>query len=504
MCGIIGILGRGDVAPYLVDGLGRLEYRGYDSAGMAVMEDGAIAVLRTVGTVERLAAMYRGSPVSGAAGLAHTRWATHGGVSDRNAHPHVSCGGEAAVIHNGIIENHAELREELSSKGHAFKSETDTEVAVHLLEEALAAGKGPLEAGMDVARRLRGQYALVFLMRGHPDVILAMRKNAPLLVGLGKGESIVASDALAFIDRTNRVVFLEDDTLALVARDGVRVYGFLGQERPVVVTDLAQELTLPDKHDHEHFTIKEIREQPEAVERVVSQVPGSMTIFRRELEKAKRVFFVAAGTSYHAALLAKRYFSDHMKLYGEVILASEYRGSEQWFDDGAVVVCISQSGETMDVLEAARSAKGRGATVLSMVNRSPSSLEMLSDAVVKLNVGPEVGVAATKSFTAQVVLFYALARGGASEEEVAELKGAMEAALAQEQEIIGVAELVAKGRDVYFLGRGVSYPMALEGALKMKELAYLHAEGLAAGELKHGPLALVDSGTPLVLLNPED
>lgn len=505
MCGIIGFVGQANAVPVLLDGLKRLEYRGYDSVGLAVLEGGELRVRKSVGTVEKLVSLVEQKPLQGRIGLAHTRWATHGGVVDENAHPHVSCDGSLAVVHNGIIENFGRLRRELESRGHRFRSQTDTEVVAHLLEECLQEGMGLEEAGVKLASKLEGQYAIVALSRKHPDSLLALRRRAPLLIGVGNGENVIASDALAFIDKTNRAIFMEDDTIAVVSRGPeIRLLTFIGRRLKPEAVEVARELSTPDKKDYEHFTLKEIHEQPEVIIRVLDQDAGALTLFRREVEGAERVFFVASGSSYHASLVGKQLFAQGMGVYSDVILASEYKAVEEWFKEGVVVVAISQSGETADVLAGVEAAKSKGATVLSIVNRTPSSLERYSDVSLKLNVGAEVGVAATKSMTAQMAMLYVISRKDSNGGEMRALADAIGTVLKSDPLIYRVSEQVKERRDVYFLGRGLSYPVALEGALKLKELAYIHAEGLAAGELKHGPLALIERGTPLVLVNPPD
>jgi glucosamine--fructose-6-phosphate aminotransferase (isomerizing) len=505
MCGIIGFVGREEAAPVLLEGLKRLEYRGYDSAGIVTVDGGSLKVVKAVGTVDHLEEAMKATALDGFVGLAHTRWATHGGVTHENAHPHMSCDGRVAVIHNGIIENYVSLRKELEGRGHVFKSQTDTEVVPHLLEEYLKEGMDLATAGVELSSALEGQFAIVALSAEFPTSLLAMRRKAPLMVGVGKGENMVASDALAFIDRTNKAIFMDDDTVAVVGiGPEVKLFTAAGQPIRPVVIEVAQELSTPDKENYEHFTLKEIHEQPETVCRVLKQDVGTLTFFRRELQGAKRVFFLSSGSSFHACMLGRLFLAENMGIYSEVVLACEYRSVEGWFREGTVVVAISQSGETADVLTAVSSAKAQKATVISIVNRTPSTLERLSDVTLKLNAGAEVGVAATKSLTAQVALLYRISRKESDEEEMKSLCGALEEVLKMEPLVMRVAEAVKDSRDVYFLGRGLSYPLALEGALKLKELAYIHAEGLAAGELKHGPLALIEKGTPLVLINPKD
>jgi len=505
LCGIIGFVGREEAAPILLEGLKRLEYRGYDSAGIVVVDRGALRVVKEVGTVDKLEAAMAGVRLEGLVGLAHTRWATHGGVTRENAHPHLSCDGSVAVIHNGIIENFAELKGALEAKGHVFRSQTDTEVIPHLLEDCLREGMDLATAGVELSSLLKGQFAIVAVSTKFPSSLLAMRRNAPLMIGIGRGENFVASDALAFVDRTNRAIFMDDDTVAVVSNGPeVKVLSSGGQPIKAEVVEVAHELSKPDKENYEHFTIKEIFEQPTTVGRVLDQDAGTLTFFRRELQNAKRVFFIASGTSYHAGMLGRLFLSENMGIYSEVVVASEFRSVEGWFKEGTVVIAISQSGETADVLTAVGSARAQGATVVSLVNRTPSTLERYSDVALKLNAGTEVGVAATKSLTAQVALLYRVSKKDSEEKEIERLQEALDSVLTTEPLVVKVAEAIKASKDVYFLGRGLGYPIALEGALKLKELAYLHAEGLAAGELKHGPLALIERGTPLVLINPVD
>jgi len=505
LCGIIGFVGREEAAPILLEGLKRLEYRGYDSAGIVVVDRGVLRVVKEVGTVDKLEAAMAGVRLEGLVGLAHTRWATHGGVTRENAHPHLSCDGSVAVIHNGIIENFAELKGALEAKGHVFRSQTDTEVIPHLLEDCLKEGMDLATAGVELSSLLKGQFAIVAVSTKFPSSLLAMRRNAPLMIGIGRGENFVASDALAFVDRTNRAIFMDDDTVAVVSNGPeVKVLSSGGQPIKAEVVEVAHELSKPDKENYEHFTIKEILEQPSTVGRVLDQDAGTLTFFRRELQNAKRVFFIASGTSYHAGMLGRLFLSENMGIYSEVVVASEFRSVEGWFKEGTVVIAISQSGETADVLTAVGSARAQGATVVSLVNRTPSTLERYSDVALKLNAGTEVGVAATKSLTAQVALLYRVSKKDSEEKEIERLQEALDSVLTTEPLVVKVAEAIKGSKDVYFLGRGLGYPIALEGALKLKELAYLHAEGLAAGELKHGPLALIERGTPLVLVNPVD
>ncbi len=505
MCGIIGCVCDEPVTKTLLEGLKRVEYRGYDSAGIATIDHGKLRVRKGAGRIHDIEATHKLSSLGGNIGIAHTRWATHGGVTDKNAHPQTSCGGRIAVIHNGIIENYLPLKRKLQSRGHRFKSETDTEVISHLIEQEYLRTKDPVAATLAATRRLRGQYAIAVLFQDRPDVIVGARKDAPLIIGVGDGRMFIASDVLAFIEHTDRTIFLDNLEVAAITKDGVKIVNAAG--RPVVrrPTQVAWELSDLSKSDYAHYTRKEIDEQPRTVKSAVLQDEDRLAEFVGQMKRAKTLFITAAGTSYHAGLLMKHLLNKEAKIRCEAVLAGEFREHADWLDEASAVVVLSQSGETADVLEAVKVAKGRGAKILSIVNAAGSTLARESDVTLLLNCGPEVGVAATKSFTSQVMvanLVVDVLLGKPRGDGLEALSKAVEKALECEGKVIELAKEYKGRPDFYFVARGYSYPLALEGALKLKELSYIHAEGIPASELKHGTLALIERGTPVVVINP--
>jgi glucosamine--fructose-6-phosphate aminotransferase (isomerizing) len=506
MCGIIaGISVSDEIAPILLEGLKRVEYRGYDSAGVATISDGKILVEKDVGRVEDLEEKYHVSKMPGHVGMAHTRWATHGGVSQENAHPLLSCDGSVAVVHNGIIENYLELKKALIKGGHEFRSETDTEVIVHLIEQASRRERDPLRATLGALKKLRGQYAIVAMFREHPDILIGARNDAPLVAGLGKRESFLASDVLAFISRTDRAVFLQNMELACISPRGLKVYDVHGREVRRKATQLAWELSDVSKLDYAHYTLKEIHEQPATVQRAMLQEPQRLAVFAAAIKKASSVLLVASGSSYHAALLLKGRLNREARIRCDAVLAGEFDQQAHFVDRDTVMVAFSQSGETADLLEAVKHGREGGAKVMAVVNAAGSSLARESDAVLLLNCGPEVGVAATKSFTAQVMVGNMIADAVVGRNTVGEPRKVgeqVEEALESEAAIKSVANAFRDRPDFYFIARGQHYPIAQEGALKLKELSYIHAEGMPASELKHGTLALIEEGTPVVVIAP--
>ena len=505
MCGIIAEVSEEEVAPVLMEGLRRVEYRGYDSAGIATIHDGRLEVRKAVGRIDALERRHGASEMPGHTGMGHTRWATHGGVTRANAHPHTSCGNLVAVVHNGIIENYLELRERLLRDGHVFKSETDTEVIPHLIEEALRSGQDPLQATLGAVRELKGQYAIVALFRDHPDVITGARNDAPLIIGVGEREMFLASDVLAFISRTDRAVFLDNmEVVALTAR-GFRVYRTDGSEVRKKPTQLAWELSDLSKMDYAHYTLKEIHEQPETVLKATRQDPARLEAFVRVLKRASSVLLTASGSSYHAALLLRDRLNRETKIRCDAVLAGEFEDQAHLVERGTAVVAFSQSGETADLLHAIKIARERGAKVISVVNAVGSSLARESDELLLLNCGPEVGVAATKSFTAQVMVGNVIAdalTGRTTVGDLRKLARLVGEALLPEERVREIAKAFKDRPDFYFIARGHNYAIALEGALKLKELSYVHAEGMPASELKHGTLALIEKGTPVVVIAP--
>jgi glutamine---fructose-6-phosphate transaminase (isomerizing) len=506
VCGIIGCVAEEPVAGILLDGLRRVEYRGYDSAGMATISGKVLSVRKGAGRVSEIEEKHSLSGLRGNIGMAHTRWATHGGVSDENAHPQTSCREVVAVVHNGIIENYIPLRKSLVSRGHRFRSETDTEVIAHLIEEEYREKRDPLRATAAATRKLKGQYALVVMFQDRPDLLVGARKDAPLIVGVGDGKMFLASDVLAFIEHTDRIIFLDNLELAEVTRGKVKIVGPNGREVRRKPTQVAWELSDLSKSDYAHYTLKEINEQPQTVVSASMQEAGKVAEFARAVRRARPLYITASGTSYHAGLLMKFRLNKEAGIRCDVVVAGELREHSAFMRKGAVVVAFSQSGETADVIEAVKDAKRRGARILSIVNAAGSSLARESDAVLLLNCGPEVGVAATKSFTAQIVvsnLVVDAVLGKKKPNGIGELSDAVREALGTEEEVLRLVKRYSDRPDFYFVARGYESPVAMEGALKLKELSYIHAEGMPASELKHGTLALIEKGTPVVVINPE-
>src|SRR5262245_2416981 len=522
MCGIVGILGREPVAGALVDALKRLEYRGYDSAGVATLEGGELARRRAEGKLRNLEARLEREPLAGTSGIGHTRWATHGKPTERNAHPHAT--GRLAVVHNGIIENFRELRDELERKGARFGSETDTEVVAHLVTQEMKNGHSPVEAVAAALPRLRGAFALAFLFSGENDLMIGARKGSSLAIGYGEGEIYLGSDAIALAPFTDRISYLEDGDWAVLTRKSVEIRDAKGSavERPVVKS-LASSL-LVDKGNYRHFMAKEIHEQPEVVSHTLARyldmaaecvrLPNELPFDFRSLE---RVSISACGTAYYAGLVAKYWFERFARLPVEIDVASEFRYREAPMSPGGLALFVSQSGETADTLATLRYAKEQKQHVIAVVNVPTSTIARESDAVMPTLAGPEIGVASTKAFTCQLAVLACLAvaagraRGVLSAQDernlvraLIEVPRLMTEVLALEPQIELLARDLAESRDVLYLGRGTSYPLALEGALKLKEISYIHAEGYAAGELKHGPIALIDERMPVIVIGPYD
>lgn len=536
MCGIVGYVGYRDALGVVVAALRRMEYRGYDSAGVAILDGaGGVAVERHAGRLSNLeSALATAGPdeFAGTTGMGHTRWATHGAPTDRNAHPHQDVSGKVAVVHNGIIENFAQLRRELEDAGVELRSETDTEVAVHLVARAYAAGPtaGDFEAStLSVLRRLEGAFTLVFTHADHPGKIIAARHSTPLVVGVGENEMFIASDVTAFIEHTREAVELGEGQAVVITADGYRVTDFDGSTegastRPFTID---WDLAAAEKGGHDYFMLKEIDEQPGAVADTLighfDQTPGrdgrivldEQRLSDQELRDVEKVFVVACGSAYHSGLVAKYAIEHWTRLPVEVELASEFRYRDPVLDRSTLVVAVSQSGETADTLEAVRHAKSQKARVLAVCNTNGAQIPRESDAVLYTRAGPEIGVASTKAFLAQVTanllvgLALAQARGTKYPDEVAREFAELEAmpklvdrVLETAPQVRAIARELARERTILFLGRHVGYPVALEGALKLKELAYMHAEGFAAGELKHGPIALIEGGLPVIVVMP--
>ncbi len=519
MCGIVGVVGRGEAAPLLLEALKRLEYRGYDSAGIATLVNGAIARRRAEGKLVRLAERLAAEPLAGTTGIGHTRWATHGRPSEGNAHPISTA--RVAVVHNGIIENHAELRAELEAEGATFDSETDTETVVRLLDRALAHGASPEEAMATVLPRLQGAFALAILFAGRNDMIMAARRGSPLAIGFGEGEMYVGSDALALAPLTERICYLEEGDWAVVRGDGVSVFDFANRPVARAIKRTAISGAMVGKGNYRHFMEKEIHEQPAVIGDTLKSYldPASRRVTLPDLEldlaAVSRLAIVACGTSFYAGQVARDWFEQVARLPASADIASEFRYREPVLDPGGLVLGISQSGETVDTLSALRWAKAQGQRVLSVVNVRESAMARECDAALLTLAGPEIGVASTKAFTTQLAVLACLviatgeARGALSREAAAsltqpliEVPSQTAEALELERRIAAIAEDVAQARDVLYLGRGTAWTIAMEGALKLKEVSYIHAEGYPAGEMKHGPIALIDEHVPVIVLAP--
>jgi glucosamine--fructose-6-phosphate aminotransferase (isomerizing) len=523
MCGIVGILGREPVAEQLVDALKRLEYRGYDSAGVATLEAGRLTRRRAQGKLRNLEIKLRGEPLMGKIGIGHTRWATHGKPNETNAHPHAT--DRLAVVHNGIIENFRELREELEHKGAQFGTETDTEVVAHLVTDEMNKGRSPVEAVAAALPRLRGAFALAFLFEGENDLLIGARKGSPLAVGYGEGEMYLGSDAIALAPFTDTIAYLEEGDTAVLSRQGVEIHDAKGARVERAVVKSSATAFLVDKGNHRHFMAKEIHEQPDVIGHTVAHYvdPVARAVVLREkgaaeaLAKATRLTISACGTAYYAGLTGKYWFEMIARLAVEVDVASELRYRAPVYPEGGAALFISQSGETADTLAALRDAKEQGQTTIAIVNVPESSIAREADIVLPTFAGPEIGVASTKAFTCQLSVLASLAiaagrlRGHLTVEREAllcshllETPRHIVEFLKQEPRIEALGFEMAKARDVLYLGRGVHYPLALEGALKLKEISYIHAEGYAAGEMKHGPIALIDENVPVIVIAPHD
>ncbi|MGH2657164.1 MAG: glutamine--fructose-6-phosphate transaminase (isomerizing) [Actinomycetota bacterium] len=523
MCGIVGYVGPDEALPIILEGLHRLEYRGYDSAGVAVL-NGDLTVMKKAGKLEALEKELadKGAP-DGTVSMGHTRWATHGPPTDQNAHPHVDCGGRVAVIHNGIIENFHELRERLELNGHVLVSQTDTEVVAHLVEDALRAGADLPGAVRAAVAELEGAYALVVLSADEPDVIVGVRLSSPMVVGLGDGESLLASDAAALLTRTRRIVALADGQVAELRADGVRITDLQGVEAEVRALDVEWDLRRAEKSGFDDFMLKEIHEQPQAIRDTIrGRTRGGvhrldeLSMSEAAIRAVDKVFVVACGTAFHAGLVAKYAIEHWTRLPVEIEIASEFRYRDPVLDRNTLTLAVSQSGETIDTLEALRHAKEQGSWGVAITNTVGSSVAREADAAMYTHAGPEIGVAATKTFATQMValdllaLYLAQVRRTMFPEEIGgivdrmlELPSQVRRALELDAAITDLAERYHTARDFLFIGRHTGYPAALEGALKLKEISYIHAEGYPAGELKHGPIALVEPGMPVVAVATE-
>ncbi|KAJ31265.1 Glutamine--fructose-6-phosphate aminotransferase [isomerizing] [Sulfitobacter pontiacus] len=520
MCGIVGILGQHEVAPTLVEALKRLEYRGYDSAGIATIDAGKLDRRRAVGKLVNLSDLLVHEPLAGKSGIGHTRWATHGAPSVTNAHPHQA--GPVAVVHNGIIENFRELRAELSKDGVEFVTETDTETVVLLTQKYMAEGLGPVDAATKTIARLHGAFALAFLFDGEDDLMIGARKGAPLAVGYGDNEMYLGSDAIALSPMTDRVTYLEEGDRAVLTRTSVKIYD--ANDAPVdrVVKKISLDTTRIDKAGHKHFMAKEIAEQPAVIGEALSRyltADGEIMLPDPGLDftKIDRITMVACGTAFYACLTAKYWFEQIARMPVEVDVASEFRYREPPISDRTMALFVSQSGETADTLAALRYCAGKADLITSVVNVTESSIARESNLALPIHAGVEVGVASTKAFTCQLTVLFlmvlkaAVDRGAITKEELADyvsglrsMPSLINTALEQNAALRDEAYKLSSARDVLFLGRGAMFPLALEGALKLKEISYIHAEAYASGELKHGPIALIDENVPVVVMAPND
>ncbi|GAA4741749.1 glutamine--fructose-6-phosphate transaminase (isomerizing) [Sphingomonas daechungensis] len=519
MCGIVGIVGKSEVAQRLFDGLKRLEYRGYDSAGICTIDHGELVRRRAEGKLDNLARELAREKLGGTIGIAHTRWATHGAPTVDNAHPHIV--GPVAIVHNGIIENFKPLREELIADGREFRSETDTEVVAHLVAREVEGGASPQDAVAAVLPRLQGAFAIAFLFRDYPDLIIGARMGAPLTVGYGDGENYLGSDALAVAPWTQRIAYLDEGDWAVVRREGIEIFDRDNQPVEREIVESGASAAPVEKGNYAHYMQKEIFEQPIAVAQTlqsyVRPFEGEVALPTGDLDLATvgRVTIVACGTSFYAGMVAKYWIEQFARVPVDIDVASEFRYRQPVLEPGGLALFISQSGETADTLAALRHARSEQQRIAVVVNVPTSSMAREADLLLPTYAGPEIGVASTKAFTCQLAVLAALsanlarAKGRLSREEEQEIvqhlqeaPAALNAALGHDDDIASMAHLIAPARDVLYLGRGPDYPLALEGALKLKEISYIHAEGYAAGEMKHGPIALIDEAVPVIVLAP--
>ncbi len=525
MCGIVGYTGARQAAQLLLDGLKRLEYRGYDSAGLALVRDGQIEVHKAPGKISVLEQELGSRPPLGTTGIAHTRWATHGAPNAVNAHPHTDCGGTVALVHNGIIENAGALRTALTKRGHVFRSETDTEVLAHLIEEMLAKGVSLVEAVAGALHQVEGTYGIAVVSTREPDTIVAARLGSPLLVAIGSGENFVASDASAVLAHTRSVVYLDEGEIAVVRPGDYRILDLDAVEKEKAVTQVDWDLATIERGGYAHFMLKEIMEQPESLRNTLrgrlleeegTARLGGLNLSDEELLQVNRIVFTACGTSWHSALIGEYMMEELARIPTEVEYASEFRYRNPIVDEHTLVVGISQSGETADTLAALREAKRRGARTLGLVNVVGSTIAREVDGGIYLHAGPEIGVASTKAFTSQIaalaLLTLAMGRlralsilqGREVVRALRRLPDLVARVLAKAPEVERIAERVMRASNVLYLGRGYNFPVALEGALKLKEISYVHAEGYPAAEMKHGPIALIDDLMPVMFVAPKD
>lgn len=505
MCSIIAYRGNRIVAPILVKGLKRMEYRGCDSVGLATISRKKILVKKGVGKVDEVNRALNLEKMSGNVGIGHNRWASHGGVTGKNAHPHQSCDNGIAIVHNGIVENYNELKKSLIAKGHKFRSETDSEVIAHLLEEFLSKNKDIKKVMISVANKLKGMNAFVAVLGD--GTLTGTRYDQPLIIGIAKDGYYISNDVLGFIEHTDQAIFLDNHEIVVVDDKGFEVYGSDGSKIKKPTTQIAWELADVDKGKFTHYTLKEINEQKNTIAKAFSITKSELQEFVKVLSNSKKVLITGSGSSYHTALIAKQLFSRFCKLQCEAVVSSEFHYGSNLLTKGSMLMAISQSGETADLLQVVKTAKAAKVKVLSLVNVTTSSLARASDIFLGINCGPEIGVAATKSFTAQLALIYRIVSELSNRDlriNMNDLEKSVGSVLSSAKNVTKIADQIKHIGNIYVLGRGLHFPIALEAALKLKELVYVHAEGIPAGELKHGPLALMDENTTVIMLNPED
>lgn len=522
MCGIVGYVGELKAVPVLMEGLGKLEYRGYDSAGVAVFNDGKIETLKSKGKLQELANKLATTPLEGKIGIGHTRWATHGEPSDKNAHPHMSSDSAVAVVHNGIIENYMDIKEELLNKGYKFQSDTDTETVAFLIDDFYKSGMNFIDAVFAMSKKIEGAYALGIICKDDPETLVAVRKGCPLIIGKGEGENFIASDIPAILNHTRDIYFLEDDEIAVIKKDSIKIYNSQRKEVERDIYKVTWDIAAAEKDGYDHFMIKEIHEQPKIVKETVERripedkdgiVLEDIKLNKKDLENIDRIYIVACGTAYHAGLIGKCLIEKIARIPVIADVASEFRYKDPILDERTLLIVVSQSGETADTLEALRIAKRAGSRVLGVVNTVGSSIAREADDVFYILAGPEISVASTKAFSAQVAAMYILTahismeKGKMTKEEFAEFKSEIHTLpkkindiLSKELEIKKLADKYANSKNVFFIGRGLDYLISMEGSLKLKEIAYLHSESYAAGELKHGPIAMIEDSTLVIAI----
>jgi glutamine---fructose-6-phosphate transaminase (isomerizing) len=508
VCSIIGYKGsQSAVAPILVESLEKMEYRGYDSVGLATLDDGKILIRKGIGKVAEVTSNLNLEIMPGLIGIGHTRWATHGGILDKNAHPHYACTQNIAIVHNGIIENYKELKQELIQSGHKFQSDTDSEVIAHLLESNYNKENDIKKAVMETCKKIRGAYSFVAIFEC--GSIAGARYDEPLIIGIADDGFFISSDVLGFIRYTDKAIFMDNKDMAIFTGKGLELFDSTGASVSRQVTKVAWELGAADKGKYAHHTLKEIHEQNRTIKKALNQEEQRLRLFCDILLNSSNLYITGSGTSYHSALIAKHILGKFVRLKAETVMSSEFQYALEPTDNNSVLLAISQSGETADVLQSVKIAKENGSKILSIVNVSTSSLARISDCFLNINSGPEIGVAATKSFTGQLSVIYQIADilsnnsvGITSDKD--DLLKAIDLVMLVEEDILKLTEHLRDVKDIYILGRSLHYPVALEGALKIKELTYIHAEGIAAGELKHGPLALIDTTSIVIIINPHD